>query len=316
MSSSNCSAISKISKTLLFFTLFILIFSFISKEKSDVNNYRKNLRQLSDEMALFTIFKVFDWFFFFFFAVSFCCAPCLYFITEEDPQNDSIAKTFSFFVNKIFYIIDIGYLITSAINFINDVEYKYSLAVFICALILFIMHSIIYIVFSVNFEERCFPGICQWEYLKVMLTAPCCFFAPCREEECKEICKSEENCCNCYTCLASICACFLYITNVIIYYFGLIFYTLSWLIGKFFVFISCCDCWCKEEYDMNSFNFSKTSNTPLVIPETNVDKEVKKQLDKLIPKEQKDQIKKLSNNFIIQIEKTIKISYKVEKSKK
>ena len=149
-----------------------------------------------------------------------------------------------------------------------------------------------------------------------MLIAPCCFFLPCKEEECKKCFDSKEcqgddccKCCCCICCIGFIGGC-LYITNVIIYLLGLIFYALFWLIGKFFVFISCSDCWLKEDYDMDSFRFTKTSNTQLVVPESEEEKEVKKEVDKIITNKEKKQIKKISNNIIKRIDKTIKKTFK------
>ena len=322
----NCSKRSKISKFVLFIALFPLVsFSFLPKENTVFTSNEKNLRKLGAETVVFTIFRIFDYFFYLFFLIAFCYAPCLYFClskeNHENPGIDEEAKNISFFLNKIFYIIDIGYLITSGVNFINDVEYGYSLSVFICAVIYFLFSSILYILFSVFCKEMCFPGICQWGYLRYMLTAPCCFFLPCKEEECQKCFDSKEcqgdDCCKCCCCIC--CIGFLggslYITNVILYFIGLIFYSLFWLIGKFFVFICCCDCWLKEEYDMDSFKFTKTSNTQLMAPESEEEKEVKKTVDKIITNKEKKQIKKISNNIIKRIDKTIKETFKkAEKS--
>ena len=115
---------------------------------------------------------------------------------------------------------------------------------------------------SLKCKEKCFPGICQWGYLKKMLTAPCCFFAPCKERECLRIFQREEGSCDfCSICLFSYLGELLCITNVIIYYIGLAFYAIFWLIGKFFVYISCSDdCWLNEDYDMDTLRFTRTLN--------------------------------------------------------
>jgi hypothetical protein len=61
----------------------------------------------------------------------------------------------------------------------------------------------------------------------------------------------------------------------------LLFYDLFWLIGKFFVFICCCDCWLKEEYDMDSFRFNETSNTRLDDQDSQEGKKIKKEIKKI-----------------------------------
>ena len=298
-----------ISKFFLFITLFLLLsFSFLSKENRAFNFYETNLRKLGVEIVVFTIIRIFDYFYCPFFFIAFFYAPCLYcYLNEEDPSNDIESKNLTFFVNKVIYIINIGYIIASGVNFINDVEYGYSLFVFICASIYFLISSILYILISVNCKDICFPGICQWGYLKNMLIAPCCFFSPCKEEECRKKFTCQENDCNC-CCICCIpplglCLCIWYI---LVYYLGLAFYALFWLIGKFFVFISCCDCWLKEDYDMDSFRFTRTSNTQLVVPESEEEKEVKKKIDKIVPKKEQKQMKKITNNIVKRLKKTIK----------
>ena len=144
-----------------------------------------------------------------------------------------------------------------------------------------------------------------------MFVAPCCFFAPCKEEECSNIIQCKEECCNCCICCISYIALWLYITNTFIYFIGLVFYSLFWIIGKLFVSISCCDCWLKEDYDMDSFRFTRASNTELVDSESKeVEKEVKKNIDKLITKKEQKEIKKISNNIIKRFQKTLKGSNK------
>ena len=80
--------------------------------------------------------------------------------------------------------------------------------------------------------------------------------------------------------------------NILVYYLGLVFYALFWLIGKFFVYIFCCDCWLKEDYDMDSFRFTRTSNTQLDVPESEEEEEVKKEIGKIISKKEQKEIKK------------------------
>lgn len=103
---------------------------------------------------------------------------------------------------------------------------------------------------------------------------------------------SEE--CNCCFGLVYFIGVICHIVFTPIYYFGLLIFSIFWLIGKFFVFISCCDCcWCKEEYDIVDFMFNGTSNTPLNISDREEDKvdETKKEIKKIVktlPKDKKD----------------------------
>ena len=210
-------------------------------------------------------------------------------------------------------------MITSGVNFINDFQYGYSLSIFIFASIYFLVRSIIYIIMSFS-RDICFPGICEWKYIGMMFSTACCYFAPCNDEECKRMWTCQEGCedvpCCCICCLSSI-GIFYYVTNFFTYYIGLLFYTFFWLIGKFFVFISCCGCcWCKEEYDMSFLRFNGTSDTPLNIPEDVDIKEAKKEIDKGIKKTKKEidkEIKKekkaifnFSKNFFKGIKKSLK----------
>mgnify|MGYP007101930367 CR=1 FL=1 len=184
-----------------------------------------------------------------------------------------------FFINKILYIINIGYFFSSLINFINDIEYEYSLSIFICSTIYLVMYSIIYIIFSIKCKEMCFRGFCQWGFLYLLTTAPCCFFAPCEDEECKKAMKLDEDCYNFYCFCFSCCGVLFYLTNIFCYYSGLLIYTLFWLIGKFITYLCCCcDCWCKDDYDINSL-FNKSSNTPN-IPSPFVSKEPEEEKDR------------------------------------
>ena len=66
MTKLNLSIVSKYSKLILFFTLFLallLIFPFLSNEKATSNFQRKNLRQLGVEEPLFKTLSVFNYFF-------------------------------------------------------------------------------------------------------------------------------------------------------------------------------------------------------------------------------------------------------------
>ena len=303
----NCSN-STISKFFFFITLFLLLsYSFLSLENPPLNFHEKQLRKLGVEIVFFTIFRIIDYFFYFFFLFAFF-APCLYFMNILGERKDEEGRTIIFFVNKVLYIINIGYLIISGINFSNDVEFGYSLSIFICSFIYFLFTSIIYIIFCVSCKEMCcFPGICEWGYLKIMFIAPCCFFAPCKEEECKKVFsfEDEEVSCDCCKCCCLCCISFIAvifsITNLIVYFLGLLLYDLFWLIGKFFVFISCCDCWLKEEYDMDSFRFIRPSS------ESEEDKNGKKNLlDKLFTKKEKKDIKKNVKKIKKSIKKAIK----------
>lgn len=152
---------------------------------------------------------------------------------------------------------------------------------------------------SVHCKEMCFPGICQWGYLKNTLSAPCCFFAICKEEECRKIFLSEET-----TGMISCCGClyaFCFSTCIIVYYIGLIFYALFWIIGKFFVFIYCKDCWLKEEYDMDNFRFI---NAPEV-EESKEEKIVKKEVEKIVSKKKQKKIVNFFNKYLKKVEKKI-----------
>jgi hypothetical protein len=303
----NFSKWSKIFKYFIFITLLLLLsFIFLSKENIAFNFHSKNLRKLDAKNVFFVFLRIFNYFFYILFFIAICIAPWSYCccMNEEHPEpaNNEEAKNISFFVNKIMYIINIGYIITSGVNFINDVEYGYSLSIFICSLIYFVISSTTYIIISINCKEMCFPGICQWGYLKKILMAPCCFFLPCKDEEfkkCLDSTECQDHCCKFCCCLCCI-GCiggFLYIPTVIVYYLGLLFYDLFWLIGKFFVFICCCDCWLKEEYDMDSFRFNGTSNTRLDDQDSQEGKEIKKEIKK---------IKKASNNLFKRFGKAIK----------
>ena len=114
MSKLNLSIVSKYSKLILFFTLFLallLIFPFLSNEKATSNFQRKNLRQLGVEEPLFKALSVFNYFFYPFFLLSFCAVPWLNCLIDDDPEQDIIAKRVAFFGNKICYIINTGYYI-------------------------------------------------------------------------------------------------------------------------------------------------------------------------------------------------------------
>ena len=154
--------ISKIYKISLFTFLFILLTLFVlSKEILSFNNKEKKLRKLGAEKVCFTIFRIFDYFFYFFLLGTFF-APCICcFGDEEDNKYKTENRNIAFFVNKTLYIINVGYLITSGVNFINDVEFGYSLSIFIFSVLYFLISSTIYIIMSLKCKEKCFPGICQ-----------------------------------------------------------------------------------------------------------------------------------------------------------
>ena len=164
---------------------------------------------------------------------------------------------------------------------------------------------------SLKCKEKCFPGICQWGYLKIMPSAPCLFFEPCKNKEsCGKFLTEEGGCCCCF-CFSCI-GFFLFLFYGFVYYIGLAFYSLFWLIGKFFVYIGCSDdCWLKEDYDMDNFRIThSTLDTPLDVSEEEEDKEVKKVIDKIIPKKAQKKIKKITKNV------TKNVTKKIEKAEK
>ena len=48
----------------------------------------------------------------------------------------------------------------------------------------------------------------------------------------------------------------------------------------------------KEDYDMDSFRFTRTLNTQLDVPESEEEEEVKKEIGKIISKKEQKEIKK------------------------
>ena len=310
------STTSIISKLLLFITLFVLTIFFFSIGNTPANSQVKTLRRLDASEVLFTVLSIFNYFFYIFFFISFCIGPCFYYTVlnnSPDLDNDDETKLYVFFINKILYIINIGYFFSSLINFINDIEYEYSLSIFICSTIYLVMYSIIYIIFSIKCKEMCFRGFCQWGFLYLLTTAPCCFFAPCEDEECKKAMKLDEDCYNFYCFCFSCCGVLFYLTNIFCYYSGLLIYTLFWLIGKFITYLCCCcDCWCKDDYDINSL-FNKSSNTPnipspFVSKEPEEEKNAKKNPEDMIPEKNKEDYKKIKTNFKTTVNKIMKIS--------
>ena len=302
------SKISKIYKISLFTFLFILLTLFIIlKESLAFNNKEKKLRKLGEENACFTIFRIFDYFFYLFLFGSFF-APCACCEEKESNEYKIENRNLAFFLNKTIYIINVGYLIISGVNFINDVEFGYSLSIFIFSLLYFLISSTTYIILSLQFKEKCFPGICQWGYLKKMLTAPCFFFAPCKEKECCGPLLTEEGDCSCPCCCLFCIGILLDLLYGFVYYIGLAFYSLFWLIGKFFVNIGCNDdCWLKEDYNVDTLRFTKsTLDTPLDVSEEREDKKVKKVINKIIPKKTQKKIKQIAKNITKKIEKTEK----------
>ena len=285
----------KISISFIFVVFFVLLFLTIFSEKiPSFNSNEKKLRRLSDdEIAIFTIFKYFDYCFFPFLGVSFF-VPCIYCSENNEGQDQKKERENGAFVlNNVCYIINLLFLTISCVNFIHLVQFNYSLTVFIFSLLYFLIRSTIYIGVSIKCKDSCFRGICEWGYLKLLYTAGCCFFAPCKNKGCRDVLTCSEEC-NCCFGLVYFIGVICHIVFTPIYYFGLLIFSIFWLIGKFFVFISCCDCcWCKEEYDIVDFMFNGTSNTPLNISDREEDKvdETKKEIKKIVktlPKDKKD----------------------------
>ena len=81
----------------------------------------------------------------------------------------------------------------------------------------------------------------------------------------------------------------------------------------FYIYFYECDCWLKEDYDMDSFRFTKPSNTQQVSSESEEVKEVKKTIDKIVQKKER---KEISNNVFKSIGGTIKDTLKKLKRKK
>ena len=135
---SKFSKILKISLSFVFIVIFALLSVSVFTEKiQGLNIHEKKLRKLGAETVFFTIFSIFDYFFYPFLLVTFF-APCIYCCKDENiPENNIETKRWGFIFNNICYIINICYLITSGVNFINDVEYGYSLSIFIFASIYF-----------------------------------------------------------------------------------------------------------------------------------------------------------------------------------
>ena len=99
MSKLNFSIVSKYSKLILFFTLFLallLIFPFLSNEKATSNFQRKNLRQLGVEESLFKALSVFNYFFYPFFLLSFCAVPWLNCLIDDDLNRILLLKELLF----------------------------------------------------------------------------------------------------------------------------------------------------------------------------------------------------------------------------
>ena len=72
------------------------------------------------------------------------------------------------------------------------------------------------------------------------------------------------------------------------------------MIGKFFVFISCCDCWCKEEYDINNFRFTG-EDIPLNSSEQNEDED-KNEVKKIRKKNKKKFPNKLVGEILKEVD--------------
>ena len=150
--------LSRIITSFLFITaLVILSFYFIEKIPA-LDSHENKLRRLEDEMALFTIFRVFDYFFFVFLLVAIISGlliPCINNCCDDekkatfnDEKDKLLAEKVHFFLNNVCYIINIGFLITSGVNFICDIEFTYSLTVFVFSTIYLIVRSIFYIVYA------------------------------------------------------------------------------------------------------------------------------------------------------------------------
>ena len=159
----------------------------------------------------------------------------------------------------------------------------------------------------------CFRGFCRWGFLYLLTTAPCCFFASCENEECKKTFKLDEDCynccCFCFSCLGVL----FYLTNIFCYYTGLLFYTLFWLIGKLISYLCSYDCWCKDDYDMDSSLLNKSSNTPnipspFVGNEPEEERILIKNLEDIIPENNKEDYKIPKKNFKTVVTNVMKIS--------
>ena len=309
----------KISKYILFITIFLFVllsFSIFSKGNPAFNLYVKNLRKLDVVEKILdivcTIFSILNYFFYFFFLLAVCYAPifcCWASSVKQSDIEECDVRSMGFFVNHFFYIVNFGFLVTSGVNAFNDVQYGYSLSIFICASIYFILSSIIYILICCNCEQFCFPGICKFGYFVKMCSAPCCFFAPCKEKECVE--RADKCECGegpdgkgcCLICgVSCLCTC-ICSANIVMFYLGLIFYDLFWLLGKLIVLISCCNCWVNNDYDVSSFRFTHPlKNAQLVSKDA---EEVKEAIDNI-----KNKGKEIKDNVFKKIGGAIKNKFK------
>lgn len=299
----------KIFKSFLFIILSVLLsISLFSEKIPALNLGKEKLRRLGDATVIFDILHVLDGFFipFLVFHLIWSLIIVCYATSEEAAHaSKEELKNYNFFWNNICYIISISYLVISCINFINDVHFGYSVFVFTVSVLYILIRSIIYICFASKGRAYCFAGICEWGYLKLMYTAGCLFFQPCENKEVREIfsCSGNEGCDGGKCCVSTM-VIITYLINILLYYPGLLIYSLFWMIGKFFVYISCCDCcWCKEEYDMDFFRFNGTGDTPLNINEDDdkEEKEIKKKINEV-----KKDTKKTAKKIFSDAKKSIK----------
>ena len=121
----------KIFISFLFIITFVLLSFYFLEKIPALNSHENKLRRLDDELVLFIIFRIFDYFFFLFLLMAIICAlliPCFDNCCYEEKKDkkggnnkkDDFCKyKFHFFLNNVCYIINIGFLITSGVNFIN-----------------------------------------------------------------------------------------------------------------------------------------------------------------------------------------------------
>lgn len=69
--------------------------------------------------------------------------PCTYIAINENDIDREGVKNAAFLLNKSFYIINIGYLITSSVNFINNIIFTFDF--YFCIIIFYNFFNSIYI---------------------------------------------------------------------------------------------------------------------------------------------------------------------------
>ena len=309
------SKISLISKSLLLITVISLSFTLISSEtpKNYGNSKDNLLRQLSARDGFYTFLSIFNYLYPIFFILALSGIINLQNNKEfNNSQNDIFIKTLFL---KVFYIINIGYIFTSGLYFFNyDKENIYMVIIFIISFGYLVAVSLVFLKDCLEGPIKCFIGICQWDFLISLANVPSLVcLIPC----------ASENCCCCLCCgpgnenggdfCFNLCASFCLflgfvftLFNTIVYYMGFSFYSISWLIGKFFIYVfSPEDSWLRAEVDPSVFNLTETKNTPLNVPEQG-EKGTEDEEDNRSVKQ------KMKKNYII-VEKTIKVRYKRKK---